>query len=73
MTTKIKIENDGTSNGDVVVRAFNSCEGTIAFELLPGEARELWITDNTGLFVTETWPTKKPNPDSPAPAEPGED
>lgn len=59
MTTKIIIKNDESSNGDVVVQGKCTCEGDVAFALLPGEGRELWITTSSSFFITETWPTAK--------------
>jgi hypothetical protein len=63
MTTKIHILNDPTSNGDVILDAVNTTDGRIkGFPIRPGESRELWITTNSAVILTETWPTQPKNP-----------
>lgn len=72
MTTKLIIQNDSTSNGDVVITWDTVCyvndpnrpgAGTSTLTLYPGDKPvELGITDSTHLAITETWPTKKPMP-----------
>ena len=60
-TTKVIIENDLTSNGDVQISAFGTWSpgGNVKRTLLPGERTELGITDTSGVFITETYPTRK--------------
>lgn len=60
MTTKVLIANAPESNGDVILNAHTSCEGRIKdFTLAPGSFKELWITDQSAVILTETWPTTK--------------
>lgn len=59
MTTKVRIENDATSNGDVILNGVNTTEGRIKDAAIrPGESRELWITTASMLTIHETWPTQ---------------
>jgi hypothetical protein len=59
MTTKVRISNDATSNGDVIIDAINTTEGRINDAVLrPGEAREFWITNLSAVMLTETWPAQ---------------
>lgn len=56
MTTKLNIENDVTSNGDVHLRG-TSISGWRKLDLAPGEKTEVWITDSSLLTAFETWPS----------------
>jgi hypothetical protein len=60
MTTRITIENDIASNGDIMIHAINPCAGDRHTRLFPGQKYQEWVTTNTALFVTEEWPTAKP-------------
>lgn len=60
MTTKITIANDSSSNGDILLKGVNTCEGAIDAALLPGNSKEFWITNSSSLFVTERWPSGEP-------------
>ena len=70
MTTKIRIENTSDSNGDIVVQGKCISYGDLPSTLFPGESLELWITTSSSLWITETWPTKKPKNESPIPNDP---
>jgi hypothetical protein len=59
MTTKIRISNDATSNGDLIIDAVNTTEGRINDAVLrPGDSREFWITNLSMVSLTETWPAQ---------------
>jgi hypothetical protein len=60
MTTKITIRNEADSNGDVNYRGTCLSSGGPEGVLFPGSEITLWITTSSALFITETWPTKKP-------------
>jgi hypothetical protein len=58
MTTKVTIENDKSSNGDVLIAGYNTTEDRVSATVFPGDKREVWITNNSVLVVTERWPTE---------------
>lgn len=67
MTTKITIENDATSNGDVLIRTASTWSGHAApnkpTRLFPGQKAEVGITDMSLVVISEEWPTQKPMPE----------
>lgn len=73
MTTKLLIQNDATSNGDVIVRVANACyvnppvhgktiPDTRHLRVLPGQTLELGITDFSLVSIHEEWPSTKFEP-----------
>lgn len=59
MTTKIIIENDETSNGDLHIATLCGFSPPSMVRLLPGETHTAWISTGHVLSVYETWPTSK--------------
>jgi hypothetical protein len=60
MTTKLTLENDKTSNGDVhltIACGFGTPERVTLF---PGDRTEKWISTGHAVLIQETWPTTKP-------------
>jgi hypothetical protein len=59
MTTKLIIENDATSNGDINVEVL--CGGSVEeLQLNPGMKHEAWVSTTHLVKISETWPTIKP-------------
>lgn len=59
MTTQFTIKNHDNSNGDMNI--IRPDQPTVT--LFPGQEHVGWMSSSQGIFITETWPSKKPKPE----------
>lgn len=55
MTTRVIITSGENSNGDLHVHR----PGFPTETLFPGQSTEFWVSTSSGVFLSETWPTRK--------------
>jgi hypothetical protein len=60
MTTKITIENDKASNGDIHIIKSAGFSPPVLTTITPGEIYSQWVATGHVITLQETYPTTKP-------------